>query len=216
MKKKFYLTLIPLAAIVVLVAYRYQLPGKTDLESFARNKENLVVQANNPDLIKSSGIKSKNNPVPRKPSSKNYLKDDIANPLDRFSKQEIELFNGRYLLVEGAFASIDKVTDHNELTNLGGFFVYDFRNEKSLQVVFDSVKKQYGVFTGEIIVKGGYTKAMSIIEELGLEINFKNDLIGQVIFKVENIQDLSLLSELKSIPNVSVTPDLKFSRLKSM
>jgi len=102
------------------------------------------------------------------------------------------------------------------ITKVAGFFVYPERTVNNAQIVFDPARKQYGVFTGEIIVNGAYGKALELIEKSGLEITYQNPQIGHLIFKVSDLQDLSSLTQLKAIPGLSISPDVKFSRLKSM
>ena len=161
-------------------------------------------------------VSGKSNLQVRNPASKEGEKQKESFPLDAFSKTEIEFFDGRYLLVDGAYASLDPSQGQKKIADIGGFLIYEQRDMSSLQVVYDVVKKQYGVFTGEIIAKGNYIKALPLIEKSSFDIVYKNDLIQQIIFKVENVQDLSSIESLKDLPGVILVPDIKSARARRM
>lgn len=152
----------------------------------------------------------------RMPSSSEQQYKKPILTLDSFSKVDIEFFDGKYFLVEGVYASIDPLPGQKEIGKVGGFFIYDQKAESTLPVVFDVRKNKYGVFTGEIIVKGNFSKAMSVINSAPLEVLYKNELTHQVILKAENIQDLTALESLKGLPNISIQLDLKFARARRM
>ncbi len=149
-------------------------------------------------------------------SSKEMSKQIRNSILDDFQKTELDLFEGQFLLVEGVYGSLELQPSLIKITEIGGFFVYEQKHERSLQVFYDASKGQYGVFTGEVIVKGNYASALSMLEGSSFEIVYKNDLIQQIIFKVENVQDVSSLDALRALPGLTMIPDLKFARLKSM
>jgi hypothetical protein len=149
----------------------------------------------------------------RKFASKEDAKKAVVSPLDSFRKTEVGFFSEQILLVEGAFASVEQHPGQGMITRVGGFSVYLEKNEKSLEVVFDNSKMKYGVFTGEISVKGNYAEALMILTSSSFDIVYKNELIQEIIFKVDSMQDVSSLASLRSLSGVQIRPDIKFSRL---
>lgn len=160
-------------------------------------------------------VKGKEKVDIRKFASKEEAKKIVVSPLDSFRKTEVVFFSEQILLVEGAFASVEDHLEQGIITSIGGFPVYLEKNEKSLEVVFDKSKMKYGVFTGEISVKGNYSDALTILNSSSFDIVYKNELIQEIIFKVDGIQDVSSLTSLRSLSGVQIRPDIKFSRLTS-
>ena len=60
------------------------------------------------------------------------------------------------------------------------------------------------------------TQTLPLIKLKTVEILYQNELKEMVIFKIENMEDISWIQDLSSIEGVEVTPDLKFSRLKKI
>lgn len=191
------------------ISAKEQVAMKNNLPS-ERSRDGQIKLLTTPERLIGKGVKIRN------PSSKSEARRDVSSPLDSFKKEKIEFFAESYFLVEGAYASLDPLPGVRAITRVAGFFVYPDRIENSVQIVFDPVKKQYGVFTGEIIVNGAYGKSIELIEKSGYEITYQNPQIGHVVFIVTDLQDLSSLSELKAVRGLSMLPDVKFSRLKSM
>lgn len=146
----------------------------------------------------------------RFPATKQQRKtqDDLAD----YSRTQIDFFDRPVFVVEGVHATYNQIPGQKIIASMGGFFVYDSAVENSHPVVFSPEKNAYGYFTGEVIVTGAFEKALNLIQNKSFEVVYKNDVTEQIIFKVENLSDLSSLEELKSLPNTKVEPDLKFSR----
>jgi hypothetical protein len=152
----------------------------------------------------------------RLPSSKIKDRSQNKNPLDDFPREDIELFKGRYALVDGAFAMIAQMEGKRAIHSFGGFTIYEQREENANQVVFDKENKQYGVFTGEVKIYGNYMKLLPLIERSGLEIMYKNIISGEIIIKIETLDNKKILDQVLAEPNTRIVPDIKYSRLRGM
>jgi hypothetical protein len=141
--------------------------------------------------------------------SKTKSKDEFAD----YEKTPLTFFNEPYFIVEGLFATHMESSDKKAISKKSGFFVYDSQSEQSYPLIYSPERDAYGYFTGEIIVNGGYAKALEFIQGKSLEIVFKNEVAEQIIFRIDDLNDLSALEGLKSIPHSKIEPDVKFSRL---
>jgi hypothetical protein len=152
----------------------------------------------------------------RKPSSRKKVSSHLYAELDTFEKVQLPLFGNNIFLVEGIYAYLEPQPNLVKVSSLGGFFIYESKHINSFNVIYDKQKNEYGVFTGEVILKGAYVQVISFIKKSDFDIVYENELLQQVNLKIESLDDLSLLENLKSISNMSIVLDLKYSRAKQM
>ena len=150
----------------------------------------------------------------RIPATKNKLKK--PDPLSQYSRQEINFFKDPIFLVEGVVASHELRKGQEPIANVGGFFVYNSPGEKNLQVIFSPSKGAYGIFTGEIIVNGQFQNALNFLENTPHEILYQNEVTQKIIIRIDHMSDLSSLEDIKLNPGLVISPDLKFSRVRSL
>lgn len=218
MKNRIY-TGIGIVLVIIAIAKIY------DREVISQSSEDKILGGHKPQKIEFFNKKevtetavpvSKTLVHVRHPSSSDKGKKSNVEILDSFSKSEIEFFDNKYSLVEGLYASVEPIPGQKEILQLGGFYVYDSKTDGGLHVFYSSAKGKYGVFTGEIKINGGTTQTISLLEAKSFEIVFRSDLTQQLVFKIENVKDLSALDSLNDDPNLKVEPDLKFARAKKM
>ncbi len=215
MKKNLFITgLILTLAIFIIIQSR-----KDDIQII--NKQESIVQNN---VVTQPVSKSKKIVFSKKDTNlflesertpatkKKYAKTDL---LSGFSRQEIVFFKDPSYLVEGVFASINLRKGAEPITQVAGYYIYDTPGEKSLQVLFSPSKGTYGIFTGEIILNGQFQSALNYLEKTSYEVLYQNEVTQKIIIRVDNISDLSSLEDIKSNPGLSISPDLKFARVKS-
>lgn len=216
MKKNVLITgLIITLTIFLIIQYREE-----DIQ--INDKQDSIVQNNilTQPVSKSKKIifsKKDTNPLleneRNSDKKKKYTKSDL---LSGFSRQEIVFFKEPIHLVEGVFASLNLRKGVEPITQVAGFYIYDTPGEKSLQIVFSPSKGDYGIFSGEIILNGQFQSALNYLEKTSFEVLYQNEVTQKIIFRIDNLSDLSSLEDIKSNPGLSISPDLKFSRVKSL
>lgn len=135
--------------------------------------------------------------------------------LEDFPQVEVSLFDTPVLFIDGVRATFREVPGATLLKKSGGFYFYSGEIEKSSDVVYDPKKKAYGIFTGEVIVRGSFAVAQEFLQKRGLEILYQNGAMQIIIFKVTSFEELKDLDELKELTKGSIQADIKFSRLSS-
>lgn len=135
--------------------------------------------------------------------------------IEDFPQVEVSLFDTPVLFIDGVRATFREVPGATLLKKSGGFYFYSGEIEKSSDVVYDPKKKAYGIFTGEVIVRGSFAVAQEFLQKKGFEILYQNEAMQNIIFKVTNFEELQDLDELKELTKGSIQADIKFSRLSS-
>jgi hypothetical protein len=216
MKKNLFITGLSLTVVIFLIIKYWEddIQIKDKQESIVQNNivtqpvstsKKIVFSKKDTNLL----LESERTPA----TKKKYTKTDL---LSGFLKQEINFFKEPVFLVEGVFASLNLRKGTEPITQVAGLNIYDTPGEKSLQVVFSPSKGTYGIFTGEIILNGEFQSALNYLEKTSYEVLYQNEVTQKIIIRVDNISDLSSLEDIKSNPGLSISPDLKFARVKSL
>jgi hypothetical protein len=144
--------------------------------------------------------------------------DDLSknDKLAGYQKTRITFFDSPLFVVEGISASITPIPGQKQIAKVGKMYIYESQQNSSFPVVYSAERKAYGYFTGEVIVTGQFEKALDLVESKSFEISYKNDQTGQIIFKVDHLNDLSSVEELKNLPDTKVEADVKFSRVTNI
>ncbi len=135
--------------------------------------------------------------------------------LEDFPTEEVRFFDTPIRFVEGVRGTYKEVPGATLLKKIGRFYFYSGEVEKSSDVVYDPEKKSYGLFTGEVIVRGNFQAVEDFLQKRGLEILYQNEAMQNIIFKVSSYEELKDLGDLKDIAKGSIQADIKFSRLSS-
>jgi hypothetical protein len=135
--------------------------------------------------------------------------------IEDFPQVEVSLFDSPVLFIEGVRGTFREVPGASLLKKSGGFYFYSGEIEKSSDVVYDPKRKAFGIFTGEVILRGSYEAAHEFLQKKGFEILYQNEAMQNIIFKVTSFEELKDLDELKELTKGSIQADIKFSRLSS-
>ena len=135
-------------------------------------------------------------------------------PVDAFSGFKRRIIKGTpYMLIEGLSASVNLPEGVTDYRRIGGIYYFPDEEEGSGlgNVVYDSEKKQYALWTQEIVISGNPSAIDSILSKITGKIITRK--LEMVILKVDlEFNVLSDISNISSYPGISnAYIDLKYS-----
>jgi hypothetical protein len=139
--------------------------------------------------------------------------------LAKFPRVKITGFKG-FQIVEGIVATLNKIPSDQPIKVINGIHYYASKPKEGSKeikeggkVIYDTTRKQYGLFTGEVVVTGNYKEVINYLKETHHEILYNKEIIGKIVFKVEDVNALNDLSTLNKMAGVKVELDLQFAKI---
>lgn len=149
-----------------------------------------------------------NSSVYDKNINKNMM-NELKAKLKKFPQKAMGLFDHKYSIVDGVFASFKRLENQDHLMKLSGYYLYSDPFEGASSVFYSQQEDRFGVFTGEVVIKGPHHRALSFVQQNHFEILLNNKSSQMIIIKVSSPDELESL-EKEALLNF--LPDVKFGR----
>jgi hypothetical protein len=150
----------------------------------------------------------------RRPADQKKKSQNSKAKLERFPVKTIKTQTEKYLIVKGITGSFEAIKDQKEITSNKNFFFYKATKNDFENVVFDKDSDEYGLFSGEITVKGEVKKIIELAQKYDLEMIYKGKYDELFILKTNKREfieeDLNLFSNEVGVDSVKL--DVSFSR----
>jgi hypothetical protein len=200
-----------ISALSVLILTSIYLLNPSKRDSYDKLQENSITQSSEkfkPNPLKSSIV------VPKKVKiTKSIASTTDEMRLDDFERVPFKNSDQALFLVNGVVASNLEDLPLKRVDTISGIHFYQVLDEQSnipgsLPVIFNSKTGEYGMISGEVIIRRYYEKAKSFAEQNQIQIVYDDPKSYTLIIRESNIlklQDLLGSPELeKSRPKADI------------